>query len=56
MMEKPKSQIMIEKIRNHERVECPKCRKGLVVARGKPETSLYFHCTNEKCDGRIILN
>ena len=27
-MEKPKSQIMIEKIRNHERVECPKCRKG----------------------------
>lgn len=55
-MNKPKSQIMIEKVRKHERVTCPKCNDGVITAKGKPETSLYFYCSNKKCDAKIILN
>lgn len=42
----------IERMRNGEKIKCPKCEDGYVAAVGKPKDAYYFSCT---CGFRITL-
>jgi uncharacterized protein (DUF983 family) len=46
LMEKPTSIERIERMRNGEKVKCPKCADGFISAVGEPSTAHVF-----KCDG-----
>ena len=52
-MEKPKTVERIEKMRNGEKLKCPKCKEGYISAVGDPETTLVFRCSG--CDRSIVL-
>ncbi len=43
----------IRRMRNGERIKCPKCDKGYWVALGTPETAYAFHC--DSCDLGMVL-
>ena len=45
-MEKPASVERIERMRNGEKVKCPRCADGFVSAVGEPRKAYVF-----KCDG-----
>ena len=41
---KDKSQERIEKMRNGEKIKCPRCENGYIFAVGNPETTNVFKC------------
>lgn len=45
-MDKPKSIEKIEKIRNGEKIKCPRCDTGFISAVGNPQTTYLFRCNN----------
>lgn len=45
---------MIKRLRNGEKVECPKCKKGIFVTSGDYKTSPGFHC--DYCKVRLNIN
>lgn len=49
-----KSIEIIKKLRNGEKVECPKCKKGILVTPYDYKKSCYFHCT--ECDCKLNIN
>lgn len=44
-MEKPKTVERIERMRNGEKVKCPKCADGFISAVGEPGTAYLFKCS-----------
>jgi len=50
----PKSNEIINKVRNGETVICPLCGKGEIKATGDPQISHFFGCTN--CKKGININ
>ena len=45
-MDKPKSIEKIEKMRNGEKIKCPRCDTGFISAVGNPQTTYLFRCNN----------
>ena len=43
-MDKPKSIEKIEKMRNGEKIKCPRCDTGFISAVGNPQTTYLFRC------------
>ena len=43
----------VEKMRNGEKIKCPRCDKGFISAKGNPITTKVFKC--DKCQTGIIL-
>ena len=43
-MEKPTVFERIEKMRNGEKIKCPKCENGHISAVGEPKTTSLFKC------------
>lgn len=41
---KPESLIRIEKMRNGEKIKCPRCDGGFFSAVGDPKTTNVFRC------------
>ena len=52
-MEKPKSIERIERMRNGEKVKCPKCGNGFISAVGEPSKAYLFKCSG--CDVGIVM-
>ena len=44
---------MIEKMRNSERIKCPRCNDGFFSAVGDPKTTKVFRC--DTCNTGMIL-
>ena len=51
-MEKVNPIEFLRRLRDGEKVICPKCGMGRIVTPHDPKTSHFFHC--EKCD--LIVN
>ena len=47
------SEQRIQKMRNGEKLKCPKCEKGFVSAVGNPKTTKVFRCND--CGTSIVL-
>lgn len=45
---KTKIDLKIEKMRNGEKLKCPKCEKGFISAIGEPKTTNVFRCDSCK--------
>lgn len=43
----------IEKMRNGEKIKCPKCEDGFFSAVGDPKTTKVFKC--DKCKASMVL-
>lgn len=43
----------IEKMRNGEKIECPRCKIGFFSAVGDPKTTNVFRCNN--CEAAMTL-
>ena len=43
----------IEKMRNGEKITCPKCKKGFFSAIGDPKTTNVFRC--DTCEAGMTL-
>ena len=41
---KTESEKRIEKMRNGEKIKCPRCKTGLFSAVGDPKTTKVFRC------------
>lgn len=50
---KDKSLERIEKMRNGEKIKCPRCEKGYISAIGDPKKTKTFRCDN--CQTGISL-
>jgi hypothetical protein len=50
---KPESLLRIEKMRNGEKIKCPKCDSGFISAVGDPKKTKVFTC--DVCQTGIIL-
>ena len=50
---KTASEIRIEKMRNGEKLQCPRCKDGYVSAVGNPLTTKVFKC--DICGMSIVL-
>lgn len=50
---KDRSQERIEKMRNGEKIKCPRCENGYISAVGNPEETKVFKC--DQCGRGIVL-
>lgn len=50
---KPESLKRIEKMRNGEKIKCPRCKDGFFSAIGDPMTTNVFGC--DKCQAGMTL-
>lgn len=50
---KPESLIRIEKMRNGEKIKCPRCDTGFFSAIGDPKTTNVFRC--DTCQTSMTL-
>lgn len=50
---KNKSEERIEKMRNGEKVKCPRCSDGFFSAAGNPKTTNVFRC--DHCQTGFVL-
>lgn len=48
-----KSLERIEQMRNGQKIKCPRCEAGYILAVGNPETTNVFRCN--KCETGMIL-
>lgn len=54
---KPDSIIkLINRIKNKEKIECPKCHKGHIVCDDPDKDLPDIYCDNPKCHSRINYN
>lgn len=53
LMEKSKSIERIERMRNGEKVKCPKCADGFVSAVGNPSEAYLFRCSD--CGTSMVM-
>lgn len=49
----PKTVERITRMRNGEKIKCPKCNEGHISAVGKPEEADVFRC--DKCGTSIVM-
>ena len=50
---KIESEKRIEKMRNGEKIKCPRCKAGLFSAVGDPKTTKVFRC--DTCETGMVL-
>lgn len=50
---KMQSEQRIQKMRNGEKIKCPKCEKGFISAVGDPKTTRTFSCNH--CQTSVVL-
>ena len=50
---KTNSELRIEKMRNGEKIKCPRCESGFISAIGDPKSTKVFRC--DRCDIGIVL-
>lgn len=50
---KTNTEQRIEKMRNGEKIKCPRCEDGFISAIGNPKTTLVFGC--DRCQTGISL-
>ena len=50
---KTANEIRIEKMRNGEKIKCPRCDQGYISAAGDPQTTNVFRC--DCCKTGIVL-
>lgn len=50
---KNKSEERIERMRNGEKLKCPRCKNGYISAAGNPKTTNVFRC--DRCKTGIVL-
>ena len=50
---KTPSEIRIEKMRNGEKLKCPRCENGYFSAIGEPKTTKVFRCNT--CNAGMVL-
>ena len=50
---KTNSELRIEKMRNGEKIKCPRCETGFISAVGDPKTTKVFRCGC--CETGMIL-
>lgn len=50
---KTESEKRIEKMRNGEKIKCPRCKDGLFSAVGDPKTTKVFRC--DTCETGMVL-
>ena len=43
-MKVPNTIDLIQKMRNGEKIKCPKCTTGFIIAVGNPKTTSLFKC------------
>lgn len=52
LMEKPKTVERIERMRKGEKVKCPKCADGYILAIGNPSEAYLFSC--DSCGTNMV--
>ena len=50
---KTNTEIRIEKMRNGEKIKCPRCEGGFISAIGDPKTTKVFRC--DCCETGLVL-
>ena len=50
---KTETENRIKKMRNGEKIKCPKCKDGFFAAIGNPETTKVFRC--DTCETGMVL-
>ena len=55
-MDYKESKKLIDRLRNGEKVKCPECGDGIIMATGDPKTTSGFNCSNEGCRFAIRLD
>lgn len=50
---KTETEMRIEKMRNGEKIKCPRCELGFISAIGEPKTTNVFKC--DHCFTGIVL-
>ena len=53
MSMKTERENRIEKMRNGEKIKCPKCKEGYISAVGNPKTTKVFRC--DTCETGMVL-
>ncbi len=56
-MKKSSLEIMIENLKNGEKIICKRCQKGNIIYEKKPDQKYpSIYCNNPKCNAKVIFN
>lgn len=47
---------VITRLRNGEHLHCPECKTGIIQPIGEPDKTHEYHCSDENCKFRILID